>query len=197
VLGSEPHSTRTACGNRQGEPRLLDRPRMSARLVGDVPLSLVRRRAVAEQEGEDLDELRIAVGALATGQLGLAEHMGVPAGDRSGADAGDGAAGADPVECDELLREEHRMAKVRRRDESPEADPVRCRRRGRQQRHRREPGTVAEVAPRQVVVGPGVLDADVVEKLDATSPLRPRDVRQDGHADSHRPTLCHAVVAAG
>ena len=91
---------------------MLHRTRQGARLVGDVPLAVVRRRAVAQQQCEDLDELAEPLRALVRFEHGLTEHVGVPPRHGTGADTGDDPAVTDPVERDQLLGEHHGVAEV-------------------------------------------------------------------------------------
>jgi len=114
----------------------------------------------AQQQVQQLGELGEPVRPLPLSQCRATEHFGVEdiaAGAR--AQPEEEPAAADVVERGELPGEAHRVPEVRRRHQRAEADAGGHRRRRRQRRDRVEPRPVHQIAPAQVVVGPGVVEA--------------------------------------
>src|SRR5262249_9801156 len=150
----------------------LDAARDRAGILGRIPAAARRRGRLAEHAVEQADELREAPGALARAPGLAAERRRVVA-EAARAGPERQTAAREVVERHELLRERDGVAEVDRRDERPEADPLRRERGGGERRDGGEPRAIAERPPGEVIVGPGAVEAELLDAAPERARVRP------------------------
>jgi hypothetical protein len=145
-------------------------------------------RLEAEQHVERLRELREPCEALTRCQLGLAEYERVESG-AAGADTEEHPAAGDLVDGGDVLGERDRMPVVRGGDERAEPDAARDGGRRGESGHRCVPPFACEAAPREVIVGPRVVEAVLLGGTPPAGGLWPVVLREDDDAEAHAPSL--------
>src|SRR4029077_1702535 len=90
-----------------------------------------------------------------------------------------------------------RVPEVRRRDQSAEPDPLGYGRGRRQRGHRIEPRPVDQRAPAEVVVGPGVIEAEFFRAPPPPRRLLPALVGENDETEPHEGMLVRMTARGG
>lgn len=146
--------------------------------------ALVVDMVSGQQQVQELDELAEPVDQLARGEGILAKHRCVEPGP-AGPDPAQEPAGRHLVQGHHIARPRHRVPEVGGQHPGAQAHPGRHRARGGEGADRAEPGPIGQAAPGQVVVRPGVVEAELLDGPPAPGRLASAVLRQDHHTNPH------------
>ena len=183
MLHGQAQRARTVGCHDERDPRVLNRPGPCASVHSREVRATVRNVVLGQQPVKQLGELAESVEAFPWRQRLPAENGGIDV--ASGTDAAHQPASGDVVQGQQVTHERHRVAVVRRADKCAQGDRRGDHGCGRQRGDGAEPGRVRQPAPDQVVVGPGMVKAELLSTTPHRGRLRPAALRQDRQAKSH------------